>query len=134
MDDDEQQKPKLLWIIGLSFVAAVGVLIEVIASVFFGGWWLIFVVMAFGLIPLPNFCCKRIGGDPLATGKAFSDWGNFLTGVLVVAGLGVPIILAHVQIIRVEGLITAICGGIVVMASICIYLWKFHRIHSDDET
>ncbi len=71
MDEDSESKPKLLWIIGLAFLASLGVLIEVIASVFFGAWWLIFVVMAFGLIPLPNFCCQRIGGDPFATGLGF---------------------------------------------------------------
>jgi len=132
MEDFEETKPKLIYIIGLAFLAAIGVLIEVVASVFYGGWWLVFVVLAFGLIPLPNFCCKRIGGDPFATGKAFNDWGNFLTGVLIVVGLGVPVVLAHIKVIRIEGLITALCGGFVVLASISIYLWKFHK-HSHND-
>jgi hypothetical protein len=81
MDDGEETKPRMLWIIILAFTAAIGVLIEVIASVFFGGWWLIFVVMAFGLIPLPNFCCQRIGGDPFATGNSLFHISNGSTAV-----------------------------------------------------
>jgi len=132
MDDIDENKPRLLIIIGLAFLAAVGVLIEVIASVFFGAWWLVFVVLTFGIIPLPNFLCKRFGGDPFATGKAFDDWGNFLTGILFVVGIGVPILLAHVRIIRIEGLITSIVGGIIVGTSITLYLWKFHKQREED--
>src|SRR5690349_6283843 len=72
--DEETEKPRILYIIGLAFMCAVGVLIEVLASVFWGGWWLIFVVLGYALIPLPNLLCKRIGGDPFSTGIISSTY------------------------------------------------------------
>jgi hypothetical protein len=69
MEDETEQKPRLVLILGLAFLFMVGVLIEVISSIYYGGWWLIFVVLFFGFIPLPNHFCKQIGGDPMATGE-----------------------------------------------------------------
>lgn len=127
MEESEAPKRPVLIIIGLSFLFTIGLLLEILSCIFWGGWWLIFVVFIFGFVPLPTFFCGRYAeNDPIGTnGLHFRDWGNFFTGFLISAGLGLPLMMAHTQMIRTEGLIAGLIGGVLVCVAVSLYILKF---------
>ncbi len=64
--------------------------------------------------------------------SAWRDIGFFLTGILVVSGFALPIVLYHADIIRaVVPLVLSILGGVIVYSSILLFFHFF--LHSKDE-
>jgi len=130
--ESESGMPNLKVLIGLAGALALGILCNILACVIWGNWLPIFVIIAYFLAPLPNLMCSRCGTDPLdVSGRNFKDLGFFLTGALVISGFGLPAVLAHAQLIQIPALLLGIGGGIIVYASIIVYIHFFHTKPKD---
>lgn len=126
--DSESGLPDIKIIIGLALALSIGLLLNILACVIWNNWWPILVVIAYFFAPMPNLIFQRCGSDPLdVSGRSFKDLGFFLTGFLVVTGFGIPAVMAHSEVIEIGALILALCGGLVVYASILVYLHFFHK-------
>jgi hypothetical protein len=64
--------------------------------------------------------------------RAYTDFGHFLTGTLVVAGFAMPLIFQHAQIIEPAACWMSIAGGSLVYGTILVYAGAFSEGHSDD--
>eukprot|EP01113_Clastostelium_recurvatum_P045219 TRINITY_DN773_c0_g2_i1.p1 TRINITY_DN773_c0_g2~~TRINITY_DN773_c0_g2_i1.p1 ORF type:complete len:130 (-),score=33.44 TRINITY_DN773_c0_g2_i1:126-515(-) len=120
-------------IIGLAACLAVGLLMNILSCALYQNAYPILVVVAYFLAPFPNLICGRhedhsFSGDG---GSGIKDLGFFLTGFLVISGFGIPAVLAHSKIIPIEAMALALAGGLVVYATILVYLHFFHK-HEDD--
>lgn len=64
--------------------------------------------------------------------SAYTDFGHFLTGSLVVTGFAMPLIFQHAQIIEPAACWMSIAGGSLVYGTILVYAGAFSQGHSDD--
>lgn len=66
------------------------------------------------LAPLPNWLFSQCGGDDFTTdyeGSGPVDLGRFITAIIVVTGLALPLVLAHSEVIRPGACAMSIVGG-----------------------
>lgn len=73
--------------------------------------------LTYVLAPLPNSVCSRCAGaDDFSAdyNSGFVDFGNFLTGMMIVSGVALPLALAHSGVIAPAACIMSIAGGALV--------------------
>ncbi|UDD57791.1 hypothetical protein AFCA_005278 [Aspergillus flavus] len=78
-------------IIALSFVLAIGFLLVILSSALWHNFLPLIVVATYVVAPLPNWICSRCANpDDFmdSSGNAAADFGRFLTGFLVLMGIG----------------------------------------------
>jgi hypothetical protein len=129
-------------IIGLAASIAIGFLLNILACVLFGqhghtNWWPFLTVVTYFLAALPNAICSYFAPpeDPFSSGERGSrDTGYFLTGALVVSGFGVLAVLRHANKIETPAMVLAMMGGLIVYATILLWLHFFHNRKDEDET
>ncbi|RIA80168.1 vacuolar protein sorting 55 superfamily protein [Glomus cerebriforme] len=118
-------------IISLSFILACGFLLVILSGALYQNWWPLFVVATFVLAPLPNaIFAKCASGDDLysfheQTNSGFKDFGKFLTSILVVSGIFLPVVLAHVEVIEFAAMVMSVSGGFLVYFTILAYSYFF---------
>ncbi|KAJ2758371.1 Vacuolar protein sorting-associated protein 55, partial [Coemansia sp. BCRC 34490] len=80
-------------IVALSVCLAAGFLLSILSCALYGNWWPLVVVFTYAVAPLPNAVFGRfVSSDPLAdVSSAVADFGRFVTAILVVSGLGLPV-------------------------------------------
>jgi hypothetical protein len=81
-------------LIGLSFVLAIGFILIILSSVLYKNVFPILVVATYIVAPLPNIICNYCASpddfidSSSGSAGAIVDFGRFLTGFLVVMGIG----------------------------------------------
>jgi hypothetical protein len=78
-------------IIALSFVLAVGFLLVILSCALWHNYFPLLVVATYVIAPLPNWICGRASNPDdfmESSSSAVIDFGRFLTGFLVVMGIG----------------------------------------------
>jgi len=81
-------------LIGLSFVLAIGFILIILSSVLYKNVFPILVVATYVVAPLPNIICNYCASpddfidNSSGSAGAIVDFGRFLTGFLVVMGVG----------------------------------------------
>ncbi|KAJ1801342.1 Vacuolar protein sorting-associated protein 55 [Coemansia sp. RSA 2399] len=120
-------------IVALSVCLAAGFLLSILSCALYGNWWPLVVVFTYALAPLPNAIFGQyVSSDPLAdVSSSVADFGRFVTSILVVSGLGLPVVLAHSGIITNAAMAMSVMGGILVYGTIIVYSSLF-RGHSQD--
>ncbi|KAJ1956969.1 Vacuolar protein sorting-associated protein 55 [Dispira parvispora] len=117
-------------IVALSLCLALGFLLAILSCALYGNWWPLVVVFTYCLAPVPNAIFGRVNSsDPLAddsTGGA-ADVGRFITAIFIVSGFGLPLVLAHADIITHAAMVMSVCGGLLVYGTIIVYLYIFGR-------
>ncbi|KAF9562116.1 Vacuolar protein sorting-associated protein 55 [Mortierella alpina] len=111
-------------VIGLAFVLALGFLLVIMSCALYGNWWPLFVVATYVLAPLPNAIFGRCAGrdDPMSDYQGgFADAGYFLTGLMIITGFCLPVVLAHAQVITVPAMVMSISGGLLIYGTIISY-------------
>ncbi|KXS17823.1 vacuolar protein sorting 55 [Gonapodya prolifera JEL478] len=116
-------------IILLAFFLACGILLVILSCALYGNWWPLFVVLTYVLAPLPNMICRRCAGadDMFGDGetRGLLETGYFITAIFVVSGFGLPLVLAHAQVITVPAMLLSFFGGLLVYATILGYTHNF---------
>ncbi|PWN52518.1 vacuolar protein sorting 55 [Violaceomyces palustris] len=111
-------------IILLSFVLALGFLLIILSCALWSNWLPLLVALTYILAPLPNSLCSRCAGaDDFSAdyNSAFLDFGHFMTGMMVVTGVALPLSLAHAGIIAPVACAMSIAGGGLVYGTILTY-------------
>ncbi|RGB30025.1 vacuolar protein sorting 55, partial [Rhizophagus diaphanus] len=129
-------------IIALAFVLACGFLLVILSGalyhillhllIIFFSFYLI--VATYVLAPLPNFIFSRCGNndDYLDyNNNGYKDFGRFLTAILIVTGVCLPIVLAHSDVITIPAMIMSTGGGALVYSTIIAYAHFFSNEGDD---
>ncbi|KAI9843032.1 MAG: Vacuolar protein sorting-associated protein 55 [Sclerophora amabilis] len=117
-------------IIALSFILAIGFLLVILSSALYKNYYPLLVVATYVVAPLPNWICGRASNpDDFMenSGSAIVDFGRFCTGFLVVMGIALPVLLAHVEIIRYSAMVMSIIGGLLIYATIISFKMFFQE-------
>ncbi|CAB4486380.1 unnamed protein product [Rhizophagus irregularis] len=123
-----------VFIIALAFVLACGFLLVILSGALYQNWWPLFVVATYVLAPLPNFIFSRCGSndDYLDyNNNGYKDFGRFLTAILIVTGVCLPIVLAHSHVITIPAMIMSTGGGALVYSTIIAYAHFFSNEGDD---
>ncbi|KAJ7582681.1 vacuolar protein sorting 55, partial [Mycena floridula] len=115
-------------VILLSFVLAVGFLLQILACALWQNWLPVLVSLIFCLAPVPNAIFPHCGGDEFSgsyEGGGPADLGRFITSLIVVTGFAFPIVLAHSGVIHPNACIMSIVGGTLVYGTILAYSAAF---------
>lgn len=118
-------------IVGLAFFLAVGLLLVILSCALYNNWWPLFVVLTYLLAPLPNMLARRCSSDSYSYAsyssndddarKGVLETGYFITSVLIISGIGLPVVLAHAEVITVSAMLLAFFGGILIYTTILGY-------------
>lgn len=117
-------------IILLSFVLALGFLLIILSCALWSNWLPLLVALIYVLTPLPNSMCARCAGaDDFSAdyNSGFLDFGNFMTGVMIVSGFALPLSLAHAGVIAPTACWMSIAGGGLVYGTIMTYSGFFNE-------
>lgn len=125
-------KRKIGGLIALGCALAVGITMNIVACTYYGNYWPLITIFAYLLAPLPNVLFAKCEEDPFDGAKNWKHIGLFLTGFLLIAGLGVPAILTHAGVIKPEAMVFCFAGGVIVYISILIYLKVYHRDEEEE--
>lgn len=129
-------------IISLSGFLALGFLLVILSCALFDNYYPLYDILIFLLAPIPNSIFQsssQYGGgssfmdDSTTTSQNSSDFGHFLTGMLVTSGITLPLILYHCQLINSVSCVMSITGGVIIYSSIVIFSWFFHSSWNDDD-
>uniref|UniRef100_A0A0B7AZN6 Leptin receptor overlapping transcript-like 1 n=1 Tax=Arion vulgaris TaxID=1028688 RepID=A0A0B7AZN6_9EUPU len=88
-----------------------------------------FVLFFYFLSPLPTVVAKRLSNSYDSSSSACIELCIFLTTGIVISSIGLPIVLAHVEVIKWGACALVISGNIVVFLTILGY---FKVFASDD--
>mmetsp|Transcript_18878 Transcript_18878/g.26391 ORF Transcript_18878/g.26391 Transcript_18878/m.26391 type:complete len:135 (+) Transcript_18878:95-499(+) len=124
-DTDSGSSLGIKGLIGLAFAVTVGLVLVIIACVVWQNGWPIIVVIAYFVAPIPNMIFGKCTSDPLETDSGWKGVGYFLTGVCIVSGFALPLVLAHVDVINFRALLLSLAGGIIVYVAMLVFLHKF---------
>ncbi|KAI7879256.1 hypothetical protein K492DRAFT_208394 [Lichtheimia hyalospora FSU 10163] len=110
-------------IIGLAFY------LDISSSIYVRIQQLVAPLMAtYVLAPLPNAICSRCAGEEDIMSDYNSgiiDAGHFITGMFIVTGFCLPLVLAHAEVITIPAMVMSIAGGILVYGTIITYTHFF---------
>lgn len=115
-------------IIALSFSAAIGVLLVVLGCALeeYGVWWPLFVLFFYALAPIPTVIAKRFCEDFSSNAASIvKEIAMFFTAGIVVSGFGLPIVLAHTEIIKWGAMALVSSGNVFIFVTILIYFIVF---------
>jgi len=134
-------KPKLPGLIGLGFLLACGLVMNILACTLKfkdddegsrSSAWPIISVVCYFLAPIPNLLVKK-DDDPFSENSSgLRHVAMFVTGALIVSGFGVPLVLAHAETIDERSMALALAGGLVVYGTMIAYLHFFLKKDEDE--
>ena len=135
---------QVLFFISLSFLLAVGLLLIILSCALEGVWWPLFIAVLSSLLPLPNLLANRLTNG-LSEGSSFStavtsnvaseSWisarfieaGYFVTALMIVCSLGLPILFSHSGMITEKSMWMSFLGALAMDSSILLYVKYFHK-------
>ncbi|EXX57556.1 Vps55p [Rhizophagus irregularis DAOM 197198w] len=92
-------------------------------------------IATYVLAPLPNFIFSRCGSNDdyldYNNSNGYKDFGRFLTAILIVTGVCLPIVLAHSHVITIPAMIMSTGGGALVYSTIIAYAHFFSNEGDD---
>lgn len=129
-------------IIFLSAFLAFGFLLILLSCALYNNWRPLWVIAIFLVAPLPNILLSSIASNRDDFLTFSNDHGNtptpieelakFLTGLLIVSGISLPVMLYHTDLIGVGSLVMSILGGLMVYGDIVVFIWFFSE--SEEES
>ncbi|PVU97364.1 hypothetical protein BB561_000573 [Smittium simulii] len=106
-----------------SQINALGFLLSFLSCALYGNWLPLISVILFVLTPLPNSIFGNYTTNDVLEDSVshVADVGRFLTAVLMVSALALPITLLHVGIINSSSAFMSISGGLLIYSTMMIY-------------
>lgn len=126
-------------IIFLSAFLAFGFLLILLSGALYNNWLPLWVIAVFLFAPLPNILLASIestkddfltfSNDHSNTPLLLQEFAKFLTGLLVVSGVALPLTFYHCHLIELGSMFMGTVGGLIVYTDISVFIWFF----SDNE-
>eukprot|EP01028_Stygiella_incarcerata_P009033 TRINITY_DN411_c0_g1_i2.p1 TRINITY_DN411_c0_g1~~TRINITY_DN411_c0_g1_i2.p1 ORF type:complete len:127 (-),score=30.70 TRINITY_DN411_c0_g1_i2:263-643(-) len=111
-----------------------GALMCILAGAVYNAWICLVSLVMYLLAPIPLLVCKSssedsndVFHDMSGGGGGIGDLGEFLASTFGAVGLGLPLILYHVEVVPVAGALLAFFGGILIFAVIAFDFWLERR-------
>ncbi|KAG4106381.1 vacuolar protein sorting 55 [Neocallimastix lanati (nom. inval.)] len=133
-------KKKKRNLIGLAALLSIGILLVILSCTNLDKFLPLLVILTYFIAPIPNFIAKKISGgkkngdfndeDEMSSTKEYS---NFITGILFVTGIAIPLVLLHSDMINVTSTILSLIGGLMIFSAFAIYT-KLFLTGNRDET
>lgn len=113
-------------ILALAIAASVGVMLVFLACALpaFGNWSPLAVTFFYFLSPIPLAISSRVG-DSYGDSQRPLEVGVFLSTTFVLAGFGMPMVLAHAEVITVGAMLLTLMGNLLVYGSMIAYAIVF---------
>lgn len=129
-------------------VLAIGFLLVILSSALWKNYLPLLVVATYVIAPVPNWLCSRAANHDdfmESGGSGVVDFGRFLTGFLVVMGIGrsrhdavgvepkltitvaLPALFAHCALITPEAFVMSIIGGLLIYGTIVSFTMFFQE-------
>lgn len=129
-------------IIFLSAFLATGFLLILLSCALWDNWKPLWVIFIFLIAPLPNIIGLSVEyhRDNFLTfnndnsPSTFEEACKYVTGLLIVSGVALPITLYHCRLIELGSTVMSILGGLIVYIDIIVFIWFFseHEEENDD--
>ncbi|KAL4401127.1 Vacuolar protein sorting-associated protein 55 [Malassezia pachydermatis] len=115
-------------VIFLSFTLALGFLMVILSCALWSNWMPFWSAVSFALAPAPNVLFGGLAGaDSFSDyNNAYLDFGYFLTGLLLMTGVALPLMLAHTSIITGTAALLSLGGGVLIYGTMMTYGAFFH--------
>lgn len=130
-------------IIFLSAFLASGFLLILLSCALFNNWRPLWVILIFLVAPLPNITANSIvstkddfltfSNDHNNNPTALQEFCKYLTGLLIVSGVSLPLTLYHCHLIEMGSMIMSIIGGLIVYSDIIIFIWFFSEEEEEND-
>ncbi|XP_059168568.1 leptin receptor gene-related protein-like [Physella acuta] len=112
-------------LIGLAFACALGVTFLVLGCALYESWWPMFVLVFYFLSPLPTLVARRLSSGYDSSSSACIELSIFFTTGIVVSAIGLPVILARAEVIKLGACALVVSGNVVVFLTIFAYFKIF---------
>ncbi|SGZ47758.1 CIC11C00000002973 [Sungouiella intermedia] len=131
-------------IIFLSAFLAFGFLLILLSCALYNNWLPLWVIVIFVVAPLPNIILSSVesnrddfltfSNDHGNTPTSLEEIAKFITGLLIVSGISLPITMYHTNLIEMGSMVMSIIGGLIVYGDIIVFIWFFseHEEVNDD--
>lgn len=130
-------------IIFLLAFLALGFLLILLSCALYNNWRPLWVIAVFLAAPLPNIISSTIestkddfltfSNDHGHTPSPLQELGKFLTGVLLVSGILLPLTMYHTNLIGLGLTVMSIAGGLLVYGDIIVFIWFFTESEEESE-
>ncbi|CAH6719694.1 vacuolar protein sorting-associated protein 55 [[Candida] jaroonii] len=130
-------------IIFLSAFLATGFLLILLSGALFNNWTTLWIIFIYLIAPLPNLIASSIENSRDDFLTFSNDHGNnptsiqefcrFITGVIVISGIGLPTVLFRCKIIEFGSMLMSIIGGLIVYVDIIIFIWFFSEEEEEND-
>lgn len=130
-------------IIFLSAFLAFGFLLILLSCALYNNWKPLWVVAIFLVAPLPNIILSSIesnrddfltfSNDHGNTPSSLQEIAKFLTGLLIISGISLPITMFHTHLIGMGSLVMSTIGGLIVYGDIIVFIWFFSETEDDND-
>ncbi|ORX55371.1 vacuolar protein sorting 55 [Piromyces finnis] len=128
-------------LIGLAALLSVGVLLVILSCTNLNDskFLPLLVILTYFIAPIPNFIAKKLSGgskgefeedDEVSSTR---EYGYFITGILFVTGIAIPLVLLHSDMINLLSTILSLIGGLMIFCSFLIYTKLFLTSNHEDE-
>ncbi|KAL2097758.1 hypothetical protein ACEWY4_006965 [Coilia grayii] len=116
-----------LALVGLSFSGAIGLTFLLLSCALdhYGVYWPFFVLIFYVLSPIPHFIARRVSDDGDSGSNACRELAYFLTSGIVVSAFGLPIVLAHKDVIQWGACGLVLAGNTVIFLTILGFFLVF---------
>lgn len=130
-------------IIFLLAFLAFGFLLILLSCALYNNWHPLWVIAIFLVAPLPNIILSAVesnrddfltfSNDHGNTPTALEEFSKFLTGLLLVSGISLPLTFYHTNIIGLGSLVMSVLGGLIVYSDISVFIWFFSESEDASE-
>lgn len=130
-------------IIFLSALLASGFLLILLSCALFNNYQPLWVILIFLMAPLPNILANSIensrddfltfSNDHNNNPTGLQEVCKYLTGILIVSGISLPLVLFRCNIIQLGSMIMSIIGGLIVYIDIIIFIWFFSEEEEEND-
>lgn len=130
-------------IIFLLALLAFGFLLILLSCALYSNWHPLWVILIFLIAPLPNIILSSIessrddfltfSNDHSNTPTSLEELSKFITGLLLVSGVALPMIFYHTSLIGLGLLVMSTLGGIIVYSDISVFIWFFSENEDEND-
>lgn len=130
-------------IIFLSAFLASGFLLILLSCALYNNWLPLWVIFIFLVAPLPNITSNSIennrddfltfSNDHNNNPTPLQEFCQYLTGLLIVSGIALPLTLFHCNLIQFGSMIMSMIGGLIVYTDIIIFIWFFSEEEEEND-
>ncbi|ESO02895.1 hypothetical protein HELRODRAFT_81089, partial [Helobdella robusta] len=115
-------------LVSLAFLASAGITFLVLGCALpqYNNWWMMFVLIFYFLSPIPSLISRRFA-ETVESSNALIEICIFITTCIFISAFGLPIVLAHKDIVKWGACGLVLAGNVVVFSTIFLFFVFFAK-------